>query len=120
MRAAGEQRGHANGAREPGSATRERHERAGGFRAAGADADQELVDDVKALAGALYIAESGLQSVDEARRAQAEWTPKRVGFNAPESARSVRSDVQRAVYAACGIPLALVDSQPGAQAVNQR
>ena len=39
-----------------------------------------------------------------------------IRFNAPESARSVRSEVQRADYTACGIPLVSVDSQPGARA----
>ena len=75
-----------------------------------------LASDVKALAGGVAITESGLAGLDESRRAQAEWTPKRVGFNAPESAGTIRGDVQRSIFSACGVPLPLVDAVPGAQA----
>ena len=77
---------------------------------------QELANDVKSLGGGVYVAESGLAGLDESHRAQAEWTPKRIGFNAPESAGMVRTQVQRSIFSACGIPLALVDALPGAQA----
>ena len=76
----------------------------------------EIATDIKNLKGGVYVTESGLQGFDESKRAQAEFTPKRVGFDAPDSATTARTDVQRAVYSACGIPLALVDALPGAQA----
>ena len=74
--------------------------------------DQAVADTIAQLSGMTLQVEGGDSGLGQDSKPGQEWSPKRLGFNAPASLSIIRSDVQRALLAAAGVPVELVD--PGA------
>ena len=70
---------------------------------------------IAALAGRLAIVETTSAGWGDGPSAapKKDWTPQRVGFDAPDTLRTLRSDSARSVLAACGVPVELVAASEG-------
>ena len=78
------------------------------------DGDEDNLEGLKrtigALAGKLAVVETTAAGWGDGTPAapREDWKAKRIGFNAPDVLRNLRSDTSKAVLAACGVPVELV------------
>ena len=78
------------------------------------DGEEDNLEDLKATIGALRgrlaVVETVMAGWGEGKGAAPayDWKPQRIGFNAPDTLRNLRSDSAKAVLSACGVPVELV------------
>ncbi|MDE2652553.1 MAG: phage portal protein [Gemmatimonadota bacterium] len=83
------------------------------------DGEEDNLDGLKrtigALRGKLAVVETVMAGWGEGRPAapREDWRPQRIGFNAPDVLRNLRSDTGKAVLSACGVPVELVTAADG-------
>ena len=66
----------------------------------------ELQGDIRGLKGKIGLVDStaGGWDTGSANAPAGEWTPRRLGANPPPTLPTLRTDVERSILAACGIP----------------
>ena len=83
------------------------------------DGEEGNLDELRAtigsLKGRLAAVETTAAGWGEGRMAapSSDWKPQRIGFNAPDTLRNLRSDSAKAVLSACGVPVELVTTADG-------
>ncbi len=79
------------------------------------DMVQKLRDTIGALRGKLAVVETAAGGWGEGRVAapQDDFKQRRIGFNAPDVLRNLRTDSARAVLACCGVPVELFERGDG-------
>ena len=91
----------------------------GSSTAEGEDEVNPLQNDINNLHGGVVVAETTSGGYGEGRGAapQKDWVAERIGPNPPEVARGIRTDVERSILAACGVPAELVN--PGNESASR-
>ena len=75
--------------------------------------------DINNLHGGVVVAETTAAGFGEGRGSspQKDWVSERIGPNPPEVARGIRTDVERSILAAAGVPVELVS--PGSESAGR-
>ena len=71
--------------------------------------------DLRKLTGELILVESTSKGWGEGAQGapSADWAPRRLGGNPPETVGAIREAVSRAVLASCGVPVSLLGNSDG-------